>query len=142
MPRILRFHDISQPTTTTNYLAVVGAETMWPGATGRTSKEIKDGWSETILIVENNGLGVHWMEPRDLDFATMDFRIDQPNGVSSWYSSPAVVATDGVVHQLSRKMTPETLRAALTVVGGEKIANDERGWTVVEDGRDRSRKEP
>ncbi len=142
MPRTLAFHGTNRATATTNYLAVVGAETMWPGATGRTSKEIKDGWSNTILIVENNGLGVHWMEPRDLEFATMSFRIDAPDGISSWYQSPSVVITDGIVRQLSKETAPEAVRAALTVAGGESIATDEGGWTVIEDGRDRPRKEP
>lgn len=142
MPKTLAFRDTKLPNTTTNYLAVVGAETMWPGATGRKFTEIKDGTSNTILIVENNGLGVHWMEPRDLAFDTMPFAIDDPNGVSSWYKGPAVVTADDSVLRLSKEMTPEALRAALTVNGGEKLAWDDGGWTVIEDGRDRERKEP
>jgi hypothetical protein len=142
MPRILAFHDTARSTTTTNYLAVVGAGTMWPGGVGRKSAEIKDGASNTILIVENNGLSVHWMEPRDLMFETMDYRIDQPEGVSSWYESPAVVTADGAVRRLSKEMAPEALRAALTVAGGEDIVEDAHGWTVIEDGRDRPRKAP
>src|SRR5262245_35909985 len=64
----------------TNYLAVVGSATMWPGATARKRDEIKDGASTTILIVENHGLGIHWMEPRDLAFDSMPFDIDNPDG--------------------------------------------------------------
>ena len=143
MPKTLAFSGEHRTgLTTTNYLAVVGAETMWPGAKGRKFDEIKDGTSQTILIVENNGLGVHWMEPRDLAFETMPFAIDDPNGVSSWYKCPAVVTADGGVLRLSKEMTPDALRAALTVNGGEKLALDSGGWTVIEDGRDRERKEP
>ena len=94
MPKTLAFTGTDRSTTVTNYLAVVGAGTMWPGATGRKFTEIKDGPSNTILIVENNGLGVHWMEPRDLAFDTMPFGIDSPDGVSSWYKYPAVVTAD------------------------------------------------
>lgn len=140
MPKMLAFHGTQLPTTTTNYLAVVGAETMWPGATGRKSGEIKDGASQTILVVENNGLGVHWMEPRDLTFDAMDFQIDTPNGVSSWYKQPSVVNADGAVRMLSRKMTPAALRAALTVNGRETITDGPDGWQVIDDGRDRKRK--
>jgi hypothetical protein len=142
MPRTFGFTDKENPTTTTNYLAVVGKETMWPGATGRKWTEIKDGPSETILLVENHGLGVHWMEPRDLAFDAMPLRIDDPEGISSWYKQPAVVTADGAVRRLSKDMTPEALRAALTVAGGEKLAQEANGWTVIEDGRDRERKEP
>lgn len=142
MPRTMRFTGTDSSTTTTNYLAVVGKETMWPGAVGRNLKDIKDRLSGTILVVENSGMGVHWMEPRDLKFATMDFAIDSPNGVSSWYVRPAIVTADGAVHRLSKTMTPEALRASLTVAGGEEIGDDERGWIVIPDGRDRERKEP
>ncbi len=142
MPKTLAYTGMDRSTTVTNYLAVVGAETMWPGATGRKFTEIKDGTSNTILIVENNGLGVHWMEPRDLAFDTMPFGIDSPDGVSSWYKQPAVVTADGGVLRLSKEMTPDALRAALTVNGGEKLALESGGWTVIEDGRDRERKEP
>jgi hypothetical protein len=141
MPRTFGFSDTKRPNTT-NYLAVVGAETMWPGAIGRKCGEIKDGTSETILIVENQGLGVHWMEPRDLTLDAMSFRIDDPNGVSSWYKQPAVATTDGQVIRLSKDTTPDALRAALTVAGGEKIAQEAGAWTVIEDGRNRERKEP
>ncbi len=140
MPKLYAFSGTARPVTTTNYLAVIGENTMWPGATPRKPDEIKDSRSETILIVENNGLGVHWLEPRDLAFDTMDMQIDTPNGVSSWYKQPAVVTADTAVHRLSRKMSPETLRSAMTVNGGEKIALDGDGWTVIEDGRERERK--
>ena len=140
MPKTYAFSGTKLPTTTTNYLAVVGAETMWPGAVGRKADEIKDGSNDTILIVENNALGVHWMEPRDLAFDTMDFRIDSPNGVSSWYERPAVVTAGGTVRTLAPEMTPAALRAALTVAGGEQIAVAAGGWTVIADGRDRERK--
>ena len=142
MPKTLAFRDTKLPNTTTNYLAVVGAETMWPGATGRKFTEIKDGTSNTILIVENNGLGVHWMEPRDLAFETMPFAINNPDGVSSWYKQPSVAVADTSVRMLSCTMSPDALRAALTVNGGEKITDGPDGWTVIEDGRDRERKEP
>jgi hypothetical protein len=62
MPRLFGFAD-SAGSTTTNYLAVVGAETMWPGAEARKSNEIKDGSSQTILIVENNGLAFTGWSP-------------------------------------------------------------------------------
>jgi hypothetical protein len=122
--------------TTTGYLAVVGAETMWPGATARTSAELKGASGDPILIVENNGLGVHWMEPRDLVFATMHFRLDHPEGVSSWYESPAVVTAGCSVQRLSKEMTPAELRAALTLTGDPRPGAGS-GRTTIPDGRER-----
>jgi hypothetical protein len=135
MPKVYAFSGTELPATTTNYLAVVGSQTMWPGAEGRRLADIKDSTSHTILIVENKGLGVHWMEPRDLDFEAMDLRIDSPNGISSWYESPAVVTADDTVRRLSRAMTPQALRASLTVAGNEEIGDEDGVWAVLPDGR-------
>src|SRR5262245_46261269 len=82
MPPTYFLHGEERPgNTTTNYLAVVGAETVWQGATGVSMDAVKDGTSSTILIVENKGAGVHWMEPRDLVFAEMDFKLNNPKGI-------------------------------------------------------------
>jgi hypothetical protein len=137
MPKTLMFHGMELPTATTNYLVVVGKETVWPGATGRKRADMKDDLSTTILIVENNGLGVHWMEPRDLVFDTMPLGVDDPNGISSWYKYPGVVTADGAVRRLAKGMTPKALRAALTVAGREQLADEGKSWTVIADGRDR-----
>jgi hypothetical protein len=135
MPKVFAFSGTELPATTTNYLAVVGTETMWPGAEGRKRADITDDPSRTILVVENQGLGVHWMEPRDLDFGTMNFTLDTPDGLSSWYTNPAVVTVDDIVRRLSSGMSPDALRAALTVRGGEKLNEGAGGWEVLPQGR-------
>jgi hypothetical protein len=114
MPRTFTLSDAKHPTPTTNYLAVVGSETIWPGHESRKWGDI-DSASETILIVENHGLNAHWMAPRDLDFATMSFTFNHPHGLSSRYSSPGVALVDGSVRSFTEGYDPETLRAMLTV---------------------------
>jgi hypothetical protein len=53
---------------TTNYVAVVGPHTSWPGSVGRRFRDITDGLTYTILVVESNPAGVPWMAPIDLKF--------------------------------------------------------------------------
>ena len=139
MPRQFAIHGEERPgNTTTNYLAVVGPETIWSGSTGVPNAALKDGAGQTILIVENKGAGVHWMEPRDLSFAEMDFTLNSRKGVSSRYVDPAVVMADTVIFRLTNKTSPETLRALLTINGGEKVAwDEEHGWHQLPDGRQR-----
>jgi hypothetical protein len=138
MPTTLGFHTRDKPTTTANYLAVVGPETIWPRTTALKLNEIKDGTSNTILIVENDGLGVHWMEPRDLAFSDMSFELQRPNGVSSPYSVAAVAMADGSVRSLNPAITPNELRAMFTVNGGEHLTDEERARApVIDDGRNR-----
>ena len=139
MPRTFAFSGARHPANTvTNYLAVVGEQTAWPGRTSLSPTDVTDHLSETILLVENHGANIHWMEPRDLLFADMDFRIDSPGGISSQYSGPAVAMLDGSVQRLGSRIQPDTLRALLTIRGGESLnPNGPAGWELLPDGRRR-----
>lgn len=53
MPPIYAFNALRDPeNTTTNYVAVVGRETAWPGSSPLSQEMVKDGLECTILIVE------------------------------------------------------------------------------------------
>lgn len=118
MPRTYSLHGREQPNNlTTNYLAVMGTDTMWPPHGKRGPRDITGGTSNTVLIAENRGLLVHWMEPRDLVVETMSFEFNSPRGVSSWHDAPAVVLADATVMRLGPEYSPETLRAMVTIKG-------------------------
>ncbi len=144
MPRIFAFHDDARPgNTTANYLAVVGDETVWPNSKPVKSADVIDGVTQTIMLVENRGAGVHWMEPRDLSLADMDLQVNRPGGVSSPYDDPAVVMLDSGTYRLRRDLKPAVLRALLTIGGREELReSDSGGWDLLPDGRLRSRREP
>ena len=143
MPPVYAFHgDYQAGLDIANYLAVVGPETVWPGATALSSRDVTDGTSCTILIVENAGANVRWLEPRDLLFAQMSFELNDPAGVSSKYADPAVVMLDCSVRRLAKGLTPATLRALLTANGGEKIQEEAGGWILLSDGRKREVRVP
>jgi hypothetical protein len=52
----------------TSYVAVVGPDTAWPGATSRKLADIGDPHDQTILVVESAVPQIFWMEPRDLTY--------------------------------------------------------------------------
>lgn len=138
MPSVYAFHGDWRPgLVETNYLAVVGTQTAWPGARSLASDEVPDGLSSTILLVENQGAGISWMEPRDLAFDTMSFKVNSPDGVSSKYENSAVAMLDDSIYQLENDLSEETLRALLTVNGGEKVERKAAQWTLLPDGRNR-----
>lgn len=64
--------DSQGPPTNTNYVAIVGPGTMWPGEHGMPISGITDGTSNTIMIVEITNSDIHWMEPRDLPIEELE----------------------------------------------------------------------
>ena len=142
-PSTYAIHDKkSQTGTYTNYLAVVGNETVWPFDKSSSLDQIKDSLTSTILVVENHGADVQWTEPRDLEFRKMNMEIEaeSPSGISSRFQPPAVVTTDWRVRTLEMELSPETLRALLTANGGEEIPVDSNSREIP-DGRRRPLKE-
>jgi len=145
MPKTYCLHSeyrAGRKSTIANYVVIVGEQTVWRPGKPLNDKMIKDGTSNTIMLPENRGLNVHWMEPRDFQFETMDWTINSPNGISSKYDAPAVVMLDGSVRTLSLKITPEVLKALATIDGGEKLSDENGDWRIIPDGRLRPVTEP
>jgi type II secretory pathway pseudopilin PulG len=57
--------DVSSTTGWTNYVAVVGSGTLWPGI-DTVNKQTYCNNSRQFLLTEIKSSGIHWMEPRDL----------------------------------------------------------------------------
>jgi hypothetical protein len=127
--------------TVTNYLAVVGAETFWPGAKSTNIKDIKDGYHLTIVVVENEGSGIRWTEPRDLDFTKVDLMLKDPirHGISSKLVPPAVLMGDGCTRRMPNRPKRDILKALFTIAGREQIDEDD-SWEEIPDGRLRPKK--
>jgi hypothetical protein len=60
--------------------------------------DVTDGLGTTLLLVEVANSGVHWMEPRDLDFSRMSRTINSKTrqGISSPHAGGAIVAFAGI----------------------------------------------
>jgi hypothetical protein len=121
----------------TSFVAVVGPETAWPGAQTRSKKDILDGASNTILVVEMAESGIPWMKPEDLPLEQMSFRVNDRSGPgpgSKVRGARALLAT-GRVLELSDDFSPKALRAMLTINGGESVSANPRasGAQVIDD---------
>ena len=75
------------------------------------------------MVVEVPDGQFRWMEPRDLQFDRMSFRINDGSGrgLGSRLGGARVVSADGTVRTLPDDFDPEKLRAMLTANGGEAI---------------------
>jgi prepilin-type processing-associated H-X9-DG protein len=102
----------------TDYLFVTGTNTIFdPTVVGPMNMaQISDGTSNTIMVIEAQGTGINWAEPRDFD-------------VSSGPGLPAgnhpgvniVLFADGSVRNVSKNVNPQVLQAAETRNGGEAM---------------------
>jgi hypothetical protein len=124
--------DTDPPSGMTSYLAVVGPETAWPSDRAVSLGKIKDGSGNTLLVVESHNSGIHWMEPRDLHTTQMSMHVNptQGQGICSCHgakqdngrgSCAQCLLADGSVRALDNDVPPETIRALLTIDGGERV---------------------
>ncbi len=110
-------------TKMTDYVAVVGTQTAWPGNRGLKRSEITDDPSSTILVLEVADSRIHWMEPKD---PTLDEIL--ACGLSSHHQGFVnALFADGGVRRIRTDVSRETLKALLTINGGEMI--DPASWT-------------
>jgi hypothetical protein len=126
MPRWYRCPNAPEleKATRTSYVVLVGDDTVFPGTRVTSMDDIKDPLSETILLVEAEGLHVHWMEPRDLDVGSMALTVGSPDkpGLSSYdRAGPAVICVDFSRFRLYSSAPPEQIKAMSTIAGGEKV---------------------
>lgn len=122
--------------TDTSYVAVTGPETAWPGAKAIRCEDIPDGPDNTVLLIEVENSGIHWMEPRDLPLASMNLKIGAAGGNSicghsyrgsafraEWGGN--VLFANRVVQFLHPGIPPQTVRALFTIDGGEKVRSED-----------------
>lgn len=118
----------SQPPTTrfhrTNYCLVTGPGTMFPGKESIRLDDVTDGLEETLMLVEVANTDIPWTAPTDLDVRTMSVQGDasMPPHISSKHVKGAQVAAGvGGAFLLNEDLSAETLRALMTIAGGERI---------------------
>lgn len=125
MPYVFRCPSDDENHTDTNYVMLVGPRTLSNGPISIRLKDITDGDSETIVIVETYDLRIRWYEPRDLRMDEMSFRINDAEhySIASRHPGGAQVAfVDGSVRYLSNETDVRAVEAAATIHGGEDEA--------------------
>ena len=95
----------------TDYVAVVGPETLWPGKAPGDLRKHRKG----ILVVEWPKSDIHWAEPRDITVEEfLDwFRTKPPEQGSFHPGCLLYVDAEGNVGELRNDTDPETVRKLL-----------------------------
>ena len=124
MPDCYRCPSATQGAPYTHYVVVVGPGTMFPGAEARKIRDVRDGMSQTAMVVESVK-AVHWMAPDDI--STEEFfntiRAAGPNG-SHHVNSFHIVRADGTIANVPMEPDEAVLNAMLTISGQEDVRND------------------
>lgn len=114
--------------TSTNYVAVVGEGTAWPGAMPRTFDEFTGGTSTSLLVMESDRAIPNWMEPRDLtldEAIPMLTRVDYepfPHQHKDFFvvmgGGREIAFADGSISYLPAGMELDEAKGLLTVHAG------------------------
>jgi hypothetical protein len=122
MPKVYACPSAPPGTGETHYAVPVGAKTMFPPERAVSIREIIDGTSNTIMVLESHGSNLNWMAPVDM---TVSAGVPgaQPAVFSSLHTGGFHVSlADGAVRYLSYDVaTPQMLDAMLSRDGGEIV---------------------
>ena len=129
MPRSFLARTEPASRRNTNIVVIVGPDTAFPGANATKFDDFKDGMGNTILVTEIADSDICWLEPRDLDAATMSFQVNdrkKPSISSVSWRQPYVVFADSIhAYPVPEDASPKALRAFSTIAGGEAITRDQ-----------------
>ncbi|MBN1909061.1 MAG: DUF1559 domain-containing protein [Pirellulales bacterium] len=116
---------------TTDYVAVVGPGTAWPGAKGSRLEDFTDGPENTLLLVEIGDSDIPWTAPFDPTLAEVLSTEKSNHRVPSSGHFPEqgmIIGTSGnvLLADESTDFWPghpnrDDFQAALTIAGGEKV---------------------
>jgi hypothetical protein len=118
MPDVFCCPSEKSSENTTSYFVVVGPHTVFPGAVPIRIRDITDGTSSTILLVEATNSRINWLEPRDMSYIEAVRGINPKSGwgISSHHTERAgarVALADGLATFLADETSVEQLRRLL-----------------------------
>ena len=125
MPDVFKCPGSTAPAGMTVYLAPRGDSTVFPGPKGLPVRQITDGTSNTIGIVEvNDRLAVPWTKPDDWTFDPAA----PAQGLGGHFKDVFLTLfCDGSAHALSTGINQDGLRALVTRNGREIVVIDDHG---------------
>jgi prepilin-type processing-associated H-X9-DG protein len=117
MPAVFRFPDDNEKSFHASYFAVTGPQTIFADIKGTSFRQITDGTSNTIMLVEAKK-NIPWTKPEDIA-ADADKPLPKLGG---WTVGGFNVAfADGSVRLIPENVDGELLRKLFSKAGGELV---------------------
>ncbi len=109
----------------TSYAVIQGPGALFDGPDAFKLRDVTDGTSNTIMVVEVAGAGIQWTEPRDIELRHFALPINGTSGgiQSEHPGGVNVVIADGSVRFLAETIDPTVLGALITKDGGETVGS-------------------
>ncbi|MES2790175.1 MAG: DUF1559 domain-containing protein [Planctomycetota bacterium] len=95
-------------------LALVGRETIWPEQYSAEISDIRDGTSNSIMLMEYSQSEINWMEPRDLTRADVRIKVFPVGAPESTGAFRSVMI--GMADGITRSVGPEIDRQVLSSI--------------------------
>ena len=103
----------------TNYVAVVGKETIWPEQYSATIHEVTDGPSLSVQLLEWPGSDIAWTEPRDVRFGEAEKTRDSSgHPADDEKGSQHILLVDGQVRAVDTRTDSRSFRSLQTINRG------------------------
>ncbi len=116
----------------TAYAALVGPKTIWQEKESLRIKDITDGTTNTLLVVEACGQRIPWAEPKDVQLSQSEFIMNAPgkeigrseSALSSFHTGGIqALIGDGSVRFISENTDQDVLKALITACGGDVVGD-------------------
>ncbi len=120
VPHVFRCPSVALPPGFTSYLGIVGTNACFHPTAPRAFSEMTDGTTETLMVIEvAQEQAVHWMAPQDAsEEMVLNFGKD---GKLAHTGGTQAAFADGHVRFLSEQMSPEILRALISIAGNDRV---------------------
>jgi hypothetical protein len=117
MPAVFRSPNDNEKSFHASYFAVTGPPAIFCDDKGTSFRQITDGMSNTIMLVEAKR-DIPWTKPEDISVDA-----DKPLPKLGGWTVGGFIATfaDGSVRLISENVDEASLRALFTMAGGEVV---------------------
>lgn len=107
---------VDPPAGATSFFAVIDRKTMWPAYQPMSMRDMYDGTSNTIMLVEDSRTDINWLEPKDLLAGEL---FQSYYDGAAWHDEEGrlIGFADGTVRFLTPKMHRIVLAGLLTAAG-------------------------